>query len=100
MTRAGVTDADERQRMNEINNRRQQVLQSILESPVGLQHQSALGPVVINKVDVPGRTRPPQADDPEDPFGLWDKTPPKPPPSGKFKDPMDVWRQAEARSRA
>jgi len=47
--------------------------------------------------DVPYRQRPPQADDPDDPFGLWDKSDPAPVPKGTYKDPQQLWDELEAR---
>lgn len=44
-------------------------------------------------VEVPFRTRQPMADDPDDPFGLYDKSDPLPAPKGRFKDPRELWNQ-------
>lgn len=84
---------DEKAKIVELQNRKQRKLEEVLK--VGARQSSSRGLVLVNKVDVPGRTRPPQADDPEDPFGLWDKSDPGKPHRKYAKDPADLWKERE-----
>jgi hypothetical protein len=74
---------------------RSRVLRSILEAdddPEEVRARSTLH-TTAKIEDVPYRQRPPQADDPDDPFGLYDKSePPRVRAAGRYKDPADFWK--------
>jgi hypothetical protein len=81
-------DGEDRERYYKINGIRARVLRRLL----GEEEASSAELSTTAKIeDVPNRVRPPQADDPDDPFGLWDKSDPAPPPRGQYKDPQELW---------
>lgn len=72
---------------------REQVLRRILgdSSADGFRRRQ------VKMEDVPFRVRPPMADDPDDPLGLYDKSDPVPAPTGRYKDPRELWDQLNGR---